>query len=330
MGTCDADTALIEKNLLYCTTNRIRDDLLNVTIVAGIELGRTYRHLFRLLVPQVFDEQDLQWHKEFVLTSLIQAAFAQANTGKQRQLALSWNDYMEIACLKSNMIFDLINCVRDILDHDRFLQTRFNAARYCEQLIDDLLDYDEDTRRGVLGWLHVRVIEQGRLAEKMLPYLEQYGANSERLTTILKSMLLESRMLQTHYAGILCFYNPFIQAKRHEYGDILVTVDTNEAVLREIFVNAPSDMTLSLEKLLRRRVDSYKAFCHHWSNGEYGRCARIVDESSIAHTATRGFIKFLRQTKDQALTSHYKHGNALIGKFYYYGSISLFGMVQKL
>jgi hypothetical protein len=235
---------------------------------------------------------------------------------------VGWRDYLELALGKSNAFLDIGICIRDTPDRERFFQSRLQAGRYCEQLVDDVLDVAADTQEGVLGFLPLRLIEQGQVAEGLLPYLQPSPPLIPGLMAVLPTYLDRTGLLCTHHRGYFVYHNPYIQAERDEFGRVPVEPQTYETLLREILVNTPTELVCSLTELAERRARQYHEFCHWWRGRAFKRCLTVLFESRVPLAVTVSFLQFIRSQRKalrvpapgDALTGNKTHyGLALIG-----------------
>jgi hypothetical protein len=313
------DANLSLDTLLYRTSDPEFDRMLNVTIAASLELGRTVRRIYDLARCEIDTHLDMRWYMDFVFVSLIRMGNAQANTVVQKRVEeITWKRYVRIAYHKSCTLFDFYAGVCSVLDRDHLIRARFHALRFCEQFyLDDFPDFDADTRSGVLNLFGVFLVEQGRLAKKVSNLLEKLSWDSPELIPQLKDALATIPILQTYFEETFLVQNPIIQARRDGNDEIAFEADNLEQILREAFVNTRDELALPLVELLWRRIATGDAFEHYWQRGQYRNCARLVNRSSIAIRLIEGFLAFLDANKHS-----YLEANPYFGRLYYYFTVA--------
>ncbi|MCB8977577.1 MAG: hypothetical protein H6657_09165 [Ardenticatenaceae bacterium] len=156
---------------------------LNYSIIAsygyGWELGQLESFIEKYISPY---NEDFEWTKKYISEAFIKAGYSQANTPSQTEIEnINWKKYVKIACGKSTYFVDLANCSRSLLSKYSFYQSRLGRGRFCEQFyIDDIRDFRKDNSQGILNFLHIFLLEQGRLAEALTPYLSNISNLSDK------------------------------------------------------------------------------------------------------------------------------------------------------
>jgi hypothetical protein len=290
------------QDILYSSGDRDFDDMFNITIVAGLELGKTLRQLYKILLTyDIFNEEELRWHREFIMEALVKSGYAQANTAKQRRVnEITWSKYIEISYGKSNSLLEITSCFRSAINKELFFQKTFNEGRFCEQFyLDDLQDFNKDSKKGILGVLHIFLIEQGRLAKQLLPSVRKYEVTSQQLIIVLEEILSITHILDTHYQGVFIYRNSITAARRDEAGNIILETDNTESIIREMFVTSKDEIAMPLTELLSLRISTYEMFCEYWNANKFIACANLIYKTSIPTLIITGFIKFLKARKEK-------------------------------
>lgn len=294
----------IERRDLLYETNEDDCLSLNITIYSAINLGITYRQLkSKLLDPELNNSDvNVNWPDEFVLTSFLKSGYAQANTVSQMVISdIDFKKYIRIACWKSNAFLDIGGCIRSGLVRKRLLEARFSKARFCEQLLDDIIDYDDDSNKGILNFINLRFIEQGRLAQKIIGLLGSFKMTDQGFIEQVAGMIEDSYLLRTVYDQIYIFQNPFLNAKRDSDFNIKYNNRTIEKILREIFVNSADEIELDIERLLKIRARLYEKFVIYWKEGSYEKCSKIVVISSNPLIFIHSLMIFVKATRTYAI-----------------------------
>ncbi|HNN14432.1 MAG TPA: hypothetical protein PKL78_12790 [Anaerolineales bacterium] len=287
---------------------------LNITIVSAYRMGETYKNISTLL-EEHYNEGANQLQSELLLTFIVRCMYAQAHTPEQRESeSLQYGRFIELTYLKGNLISDIHGYVLNQFNENRFFDTYYNASRFCYQFIDDLLDYKEDTRDGILGLLHMHLIEQGRLAEKFL----RLSKHSPITVDLVQEILVDTTILQVNYDQTYIHQTPYIQARRDREGRLIMESQNLDAILREIWVNTKQDLTLPIHSLASRRFELYASFKDAWENKDLDTLIRVIHISNIPSVILLGFGKFWERNKQVVIESHRKHNVLTTGYFFYY------------
>jgi hypothetical protein len=292
----------VERNDLLYETNNTDYLSLNITIYSAINLGITYKQLkSKLLNPELKNsDENTNWPDEFILTSFLKSGFAQANTASQMAIAdIDFKKYIRIACWKSNAFLDIGGCIRSGLVRSRLLEARFSKARFCEQLLDDIFDYDDDANEGILNFINLRLIEQGRLAQKIIGLFKTFAMTDQEFMDQAAEMIEDSCLLKTAFEEIYIFQNPLLNVERDV--DISDNNRTFRKILMEIFVNSPEEIELDIETLLMIRIHQYEKFVMYWTAGNYEKCSEIVVISSNPSIMIHSLIVFVKATRTYAI-----------------------------
>jgi hypothetical protein len=245
--------------------------------------------------------------------TMVKCMYAQARSPEQRDLeTIRYERYVELACLKSNVLLDMPNYVSDQMDEPRYFATRYNSSRCCEQLYDDLQDFEEDTRDGTLNVLHMHIMEQGRLAEKFLALTGKKPLPSAAL-----ELLNDTVILQAYHDRTFIYSNPYIQSARDERGNPRLTPENVEMILREIWVNSPEEAHWTVESLARHRLSLYQSFKTAWQTQDYPAVLDIVYCSNFPSALLQSLYRFMNQNKRVIIESHKEHRAAMSGYLSY-------------
>ncbi len=289
---------------------------LNMTIVSALGMGQTFRKISSL-IKQHLQEDDaiLLQHCEFLVKILIQCMYAQAHSAEQKNLnTIRYGRYVELATMKSTIFLDIRNYVSDQVNEPRFFGIRHNSSRWCDQFIDDLQDFEEDTRDGVLGILHVQIIEQGLLAEKFLAISE----NQQPSIALVQELLHDTQILRTTYEQTFIYQNPYIRSARDSQGNLRMQPTDAETILREIWVNAPSELGWTVEKLARHRLALYVSFKTAWQENNIPTVLDIIHQSNLLMAFLKTLQHFMRQNKQVIIESYKRYGAHNVGYISYY------------
>ncbi|RCJ15479.1 hypothetical protein A6S26_34510 [Nostoc sp. ATCC 43529] len=303
-------------DFLYKTENLKYNAALNITIFASWQMGQTLKRIYNILLYQkVLSKEYVNNHKKTVISFLIESVPGQANSIKQKDINITWKEYISIACKKSNSFGDAFNCVKFILNLNIFYKQRFNTARFCEQIyLDDIQDFCEDSKYGILNCLHLLLIEQGRAAKRIIKYIGESDMYSQELIDSLKELLGNSLLLETHHNGIFIFKNYIFQAKRDSAGKLIFDENNIINIIKEIFVNSQKDLFTPLNDLIQEKIILYEKFENLWYKKNYKACSDIIYSSSIPEKIIEGFIIFLKENKNIILGSEL----AISELIYYY------------
>jgi hypothetical protein len=291
-------------------------DWLNMTIVSAFEMGKIFRNISELLQKYLAeDESVLQRRLEFLLALLVRCMYAQAHTSEQRNLdTLQYERFIELTYMKGNLISDIHGYILNQVYEQRFFATYCNSSRFCHQFFDDFQDLEEDTQAGVLGILHMQLVEQGRLAKKFLAMSEEQPVSIELVNELLKS----TQVLRITFDKTYLHQNPYIRAERDSQGNLCMEPRNVETILKEIWVNSPNELEWSIDKLARHRFALYSAFNKAWQEKNNNRLIEIVHSSNIPMLFLRGFDYFWRQSRRIVIESHRIHNALITGYIFYY------------
>jgi hypothetical protein len=315
-GLSDNTPLIIQHLFLKDEHEELCLEWLNMTIFSAMEMGLAFSKILSVIKQHLTDnEADLQRRNEFLVTILVKCMYAQAHSPEQRDLEMfQYERYIELAYLKSNVLLDMPNYVSDQLDEQRYFATRYNSSRCCEQLYDDLQDFEEDTRDGVLNILHIQIVEQGRLAEKFLAMLEKQPQS----LSVVQELLSNTIILRSTFDQTFMYSNPYIQAERDEQGNPRMISENAEAILREMWVNAPEELSWTVEALARHRLALYESFKTAWQAQNYPAVLDVVYRSNFPLALLRVLYHFMNQNKRVIIESHKQHGAPVAGYLSYF------------
>lgn len=281
-------------------------DWLNTSIVSAMGMGQAF-HKILILLKESLDEDDViqQRRSEFFMGLLVKCMYGQAHSPEQKNLdLLSYERFIEISCLKSTILFDIYNYVSDQVNEKRFFDTRHNSSRACEQFFDDLQDYEEDTVDQTLSILHMHILEQSKLAEKYLSI-----SKGKNITTdIIKELISETKILNITYNGMFIYHNPFIRATRDPSGNLCVRPEDSETILREIWVNSPSEVSWPIDRLARHRLWLGSCLKDAWQSKKYSAVLDIIYKSNFPIALLKSFSYFVHNNKKVNINAYSQHG----------------------
>lgn len=291
----------IEENDLFYKNGQNNPVNLNITIYAAIQMGEIYKQLKCKLTEFGYNNhnQDDNWHFDLILSSLLKSGYAQANTIYQKDIgSIGLEKYIQIACWKSNVYLDIGGCVRNLLTKNLFYETRFNDARFCEQIIDDIVDFDKDFNDGNLNIFNLHMTEQGRTAIILLDLMKSNDLMNKNVTMRANDILLISPLLKTKFEHTFIFQNPIIQTSNIKQN----TFDNKDNdLIFAAFINSKKELNVGLEMLLAERAKTWEKFICLWRNKRYMECSELTQKSSIPLSYIESLIKFVIKNKNHII-----------------------------
>jgi hypothetical protein len=291
-------------------------DWLNASIVSALGMGRAFREILRLLERHLAeDKAGLEARCEFFMNILVRCMYAQAHSPEQKDPdAIRYDRFIELSYLKSTILMDLINYVSDLVNEQRFFATRHNASRACDQIFDDLRDFDEDTADRILGILHVHILEQGRLAEKFLSLPDRQTLT---ISTV-RELLVDTKILRTTYDDTFIYHNPYVQAARDPCGDLCMGPDEAETILRELWVNSPGELNWPIERLALQRSSLSTSFKDAWRAKNLSAALDIIHRSNFPIALLDSLSHFVYGNKKVIIEAYTQHGARKAGYVGYF------------
>lgn len=309
-------------DIYYDLADRSLMDQINMTILAGIELGKAYSRTEKLIKESIYDKCDLTWNLEFFLSNFTRASWGQINSPQQRVVEdINWKSFIEMDYHKSNLLLDCINCLREIINQKRLIAMRFNRVRHCEQFLDDVQDYFADNREGVLGFLHMELISQGQLAEQLLLNLESFGAMNKDFVAIFIEVLHRYGYSPRYDGTLICFNDELM--KFCEDDSFVINENNCEKFIRALMMETEHSRKMDLIRLLESRKNRYEKFVAYWKVGNYRECQKILFQSQIPRIMVRSFIRFIGQEKDNLLELFLKHSDSWKFWAYYLAMLAI-------
>lgn len=289
---------------------------LNASIVSAMGMGRAFREVSSLLRQHLGEEESAQHNRYvFFIKILAQCMYAQAHSPEQKSWdMIRYDRFIELAYFKSTILIDLYNYVSDQVNEKRFFATRHNSSRACDQILDDLKDYEEDTHDQVLNILHMHILEQGRLAEKFL-----LMPNRQIITIALVHELIDNtKILRITYDDAFIYHNPFVQAARDPAGNLLMEMGEAETILREIWVNSQQESDWPIEKLARHRASLASKFKTAWQARNDTAILKIIHQSNFPMALLKSYSQLEYQKKRVIIQSYAQNGAQRTGYVSYY------------
>jgi hypothetical protein len=289
---------------------------LNMTIVSAMGMGLAFRNISILLREYLSDDAvSLQNRSEFLVKTMIRCMYAQAHSPEQKQLnSLEYEEFIKLLCMKSTLLLDMSNYISDQVNEPRFFSTRYSKSRVCDQIFDDISDFDDDTYDGIINLIHMRILEQGRLAEM---FLEMTRVEPISIS-IVQKLLAASKILQIEYDQTFVYHNPFIRAARDSAGNLRSEPADAEIILREIWVNAPNELNWQVESLAKHRLALYKSMKIAWQEKDFPTVLNIVFQSNFPAALLKSLHLFVRKNKWVIIDNYKKYAIGISGYVAYY------------